>query len=520
MSHQPHICMLAAENDVIPGGKVGGIGDVVRDIPRALARAGATVSVIIPAYDAFHTLPGTSYCATAYVKFAGAIEAVELYQLFTERDPGVRYLVLHHPLFGACGPGSVYCDDPVTRPFATDASKFALFCAGSLKTIVDGLLGSIDVLHLHDWHTGFASVLREFDPQFEALKSCRCVFSIHNLALQGVRPIAGDTSSLTHWYPHLEFDASKVADPRWPHCVNPVAASIRLADVVHTVSHSYSLEIVQPNAPERGFHGGEGLQHDLQACAERNALVGIVNGIEYDNTPDDRVQWHTMMTTIGDTILGWLGNSNTITTTDYIAHQRSQQWLSHNRPRHVLTSVGRLTDQKMAILLQPTYGGSTVLDDLLISLQGTGVFILLGSGDKELETQCRKSAAKHPNFLFLNRYAQSLADLLFANGDVFIMPSSFEPCGISQMLAMQYAQPCIVHAVGGLRDTVTDMEDGFHFSGESVEQQVQNFHTCVEKVIEIREQKPELFRTIAANAKNKRFLWEDSAKQYLTELYS
>jgi len=520
MSHHQHICMLAAENDIIPGAKVGGIADVVRDIPRALARAGASVSVIIPAYNAFHALPGASLINSVDVKFANFVEKVELYELYINRNPGVRYLVMHNPKFGACGAGQVYCDDPSNRPFATDANKFALFCAAAMQAISDGVIGKIDALHLHDWHAGFAAILREFDPQFEHLKSVRCVFTIHNLAMQGIRPFKGDASSFEQWYPHLNYNATEIADPRWPNCVNPVASAIRLADIVHTVSPTYSLEVLQPNSTDRGFHGGEGLERDLQRCAARDALIGIINGIDYVEQPMPPTPWHQMVTTIGDTLLKWLGESSSISTADYVAHQRTQQWLGKDRPQHVFTSVGRLTDQKMALLLQTTTSKKTVLDELLESLQGTGVFILLGSGDAKLEDQCRVSASEHSNFLFINRYAQSLADLLFANGDVFLMPSSFEPCGISQMLAMRQAQPCIVHAVGGLKDTISNDIDGWHFSGDSVHQQADEFKTCVNKVTNMREQQPEQFKAIAQAAKEKRFLWSTSAQRYLSELYT
>lgn len=511
--------MLAAENDVIPGAKVGGIADVVRDIPKALAHAGAAITVIIPAYNAFQALPGSALLDSVEVNFAGSVEKVELYELYANRDPGVRYMVMHNPEFGACGIGKVYCDDPDNRPFATDANKFALFCAAAMQAIENGAIGEIDVLHLHDWHACFAAILREFDPQYIRLKSVRCVFSIHNLAMQGIRPFAGDTSSLERWYPHLTYDVNQIADPRWENCVNPVAAAIRLADVVHTVSPSYSHEIRQPNAPERGFHGGEGLEQDLQQCAARDALFGIINGINYDEQTAQRVKWPIMMSIIGDTVMRWVDDKSTESTLDQIAHQRTQKWRASNRPAHVFTSIGRLTDQKMALLLQPTTGDNTVLDELLESLQGKGVYILLGSGDSELEALCRKSATKYTNFLFLNRYAQSIADLLFANGDVFLMPSSFEPCGISQMLAMRQAQPCIVHAVGGLKDTVSDKVDGFHFSGDSTEQQIAHLQSCIKEVIQMRENQPEQFNAIANAAQKKRFHWATSAQRYLSELY-
>jgi len=518
--------MLAAENDVIPGAKVGGIGDVIRDIPRALAHCHTatgeqpSVSVIIPAYNAFHQLAGAASVAQIEVEFAGNRETLELFELFHGRNDGVRYFVLHHPMFGAGGAGAVYCNDGSDRPFATDANKFALFSISAAEIIVSDAIGPVDVLHLHDWHTGFVSILREFHPRYAPLKQLRTVFSIHNLALQGIRPLRRDESSLQSWYPSLAYDSQKVIDPRWHDCVNPVAASIRLADVVHTVSPSYSLEIVQPNSAERGFHGGEGLERDLQQCADRQALVGIINGIDYDAPLQNRSEWHSIMSIIGNTLLSWLGESSSVSTTDYVAHQRTQQWQTSNRPRHVFTSVGRLTDQKMALLLEKGESGETVLDECLQKIHGTGVFILLGSGDTALEAICRRSAARHANFLFLNRYAQNLSDLLFANGDVFLMPSSFEPCGISQMLAMRQGQPCIVHAVGGLRDTINDNEDGFQFDGASVKEQIAAFQQRFDDVVELRETEPTRFRDIANKAREKRFLWHTSAEHYLSRLYA
>jgi len=487
---------------------------------RRRERCHAAVTVIIPAYNTFHLLPGSTLIGLVNVKFAGSIETVQIYELYIDRNPGVRYLVTHNQKFGACGAGKVYCNDPDNRPFATDANKFALFCAAALQAINDEIVNNVDVLHLHDWHAGFAAVLREFDPQFSHLKSVRCVFSIHNLAMQGIRPFKEDVSSLDQWYPHLKYDANIIADPRWKNCVNPVAAAIRLSDIVHTVSPSYSREVLLPNAPERGFHGGEGLEQDLQQCANRKSLIGIINGIDYIEPPGQRMSWHPMITAIGDTILQWLGENSSVSTAAYVTHQRTQLWLGKDRPAHVFTSVGRLTDQKMALLLLPTDAGNTVLDELLDSLDGKGVFILLGSGDEELEALCRNSASKHSNFLFINRYAQSLADILFANGDVFLMPSSFEPCGISQMLAMRHAQPCIVHAVGGLKDTVIDNVDGFHFGGNSVEQQINQLQQRVQDVIEMRENHSDQFSAIAKAGQTKRFHWASSAQRYLSELYS
>jgi len=516
--------MIAAENDVIPGGKVGGIGDVVRDIPKALAKLGARVSVVIPAYALFHELPESVIVGTITTEFRGRPERIELYKLFANQDSGVHYYVLHHPLFGAGGPGAIYCDDDANQPFATDANKFALFSVASLSIIQSGLLDTIDVLHLHDWHSALAAALIKFDPAFQSLQSMQCVYSIHNLALQGIRPFSESASSLEAWFPHLHYDKVQMADPRWPHCVNPMAAAIRLADRVHTVSPTYATEIIKPNDPGKGFHGGEGLDKDLQNCADQGRLFGIINGIDYPGdeniTQRGAKSWASFLSQANDEMLRIIGNQSILENSDYLVHQRLARLQSQPMPAHVITSVGRLTDQKMALLLQPMQDGQIPLESLLDLLKNRGLLLVLGTGDKELESTCKKLAAKHPHFLFFNQYSQHLSDLLFSNGDLFLMPSSFEPCGISQMMAMRFGQPCLAHEVGGLKDTIKDNATGYLFSGDSLSAQSAAMVDRFAKVLLQREQQPVAYLKISVNASKERFYWHNSAAQYMEELYS
>lgn len=515
-----HICMLAAENDVIPGGKVGGIGDVVRDIPKALADQGATVTVLTPAYGAFHLLPSAAPVGVCTVVYRGRAERVEWYELFAGRDAGVRYLVAHHPLLAIGGKGRVYCDDDADQPFATDANKFALFCIASLRAINEGLIKNVDVLHLHDWHTGLAAALLKYDPDYQNLKPLKVVFSIHNLALQGIRPFADNASSLQAWFPHLYYDPAVLADPRWPQCVNPVAAAIRLADIVHTVSPTYAKEIVKPNDMGQGFHGGEGLEMELQQASSQGRLVGIINGIDYSTALETPLGWPAFMRSAADEMLNLMARRPELRAPDYVAHQRLLRWQLEKRPAHILTSVGRLTDQKMALLLQPLPDGRLPLDIILDTLKGRGLLLLLGSGDAMLEQQCRLIASKHTHLIFLNQYSEKLSNLLFANGDVFLMPSSFEPCGISQMLAMRNGQPVLAHAVGGLCDTITDNVDGFLFSGDSLAAQSTHLLKRLTSVLSMREKNYDDFTHIISRARAHRFDWHDSATRYLSELYS
>ena len=537
----PHVCMIAAENDLVPGGKVGGIGDVIRGLPPALALEGVEVSVLLPSYGILHERSGGRVLRAFSTPFGGNLERIELYELDELSRPGVRQYVLHHPAFEVGGRGVVYCNDPPDRPFARDATKFALFSAAALAAVAGGHVGAVDVLHLHDWHAAFAAILLEFDPEFAALRSLRTVYAIHNLALQGIRPFGGDPSSLESWFPRLGYDPAALSDPRWDDCVNPAAAAIRLCDAVHTVSPTYAREILRPNAPERGFHGGEGLERDLAAVHRDRRLVGIVNGIaesggEVSATQiDDERQTarETLAAALGDALLATLGDADELTAADYLAHQTLLRWTKEAPPAHILTSVGRLTEQKVALLLHRLPGDGDearaegrergerlVLDILLERLAGRGVLVLLGTGDAGLERACQRLAARHPNFCFIRRFSASLSTLLFAHGDLFLMPSSFEPCGITQMYAMRAGQPPLVHAVGGLADTVEDGVDGFAFTGDSIDAQARALLARVDDALALREGDRTAWNDIVDAARARRFPWRESAKRYIDELYS
>ncbi|HEY7776759.1 MAG TPA: glycogen/starch synthase, partial [Kineobactrum sp.] len=252
------ILMVAAENGALPGGKVGGMGDVIRDVPSALAALGHELTVLTPGYQHFSRRPGAVQTATIEVPFGAAAESVEVWALPPDPlHPGVSYRVLEHPLLAPCGAGKVYCDDPPGQPFAMDASKFALFCAAVARALVQGHLEPPDVVHLHDWHTAMVALLIRFDPSFARLQPLHLVYTIHNLALQGIRPVRSDDSALTSWFPQLGWDHELVGDPRYPDCFNPMRAGINLCHKVHTVSPTYAAEIQTDAA-------GEGLASDLR----------------------------------------------------------------------------------------------------------------------------------------------------------------------------------------------------------------------------------------------------------------
>jgi len=525
-----HVCLIAAENDALPDAKVGGIADVLRDVPAALSRAGVRVTVVLPSYGHLHRRPEVTVLGTLSVRFAQGHRRIEAFTLPDPTAPDVRLVILHDAEFAPCGEGRIYCDDPADAPFATDASKYALFGAAAAELLGSELLVRQDVLHLHDWHSAFVAILRAFDPQHARLRDARLIFTIHNLALQGIRPFEGHVSSLQRWYPWLSAERQALVDPRWHDCVNPMAAAIRLADRVHAVSPTYALEIVEPDDPARGFRGGEGLQADLATAAAQGRLVGILNGTAYPGTdaPDQAIatrvpgdagtRWRRWMRQLADDLLATLGGDGQLRAVDYIAHQRVLDWSASSRPMHVLTSVGRLVDQKASLLFEPLDDGRAMLDHLLERHAEHAVLLLVGSGDPAMEAAMHATAARQPNLLFINRHADGIADSLFRNGDLFLMPSSFEPCGISQMLAMRAGQPCLVHAVGGLVDTVEDGIDGFHFSGTSRPAQARAMIAALGDALRQRGDDAG-WRQIVNRAAARRFDWQTSARRYLTELY-
>ena len=518
-----HILMVAAENDALPGGKVGGIGDVVRDVPPALAAQNCTVDVVTPAYGVFDQHPGAQHISRIHVEFAGTQQTVNLYKVPGRQDVNnVNHWVFDHPLFSACGSGQIYCDDPPQQPFATDASKFALFCMATAEAISQGLFGTLDVIHLHDWHAACCLILRRYHPRYQALQRIRCVYTIHNLALQGIRPFAYSNSSLEAWYQGLHYQRALLADPRWPDCFNPMAVGIRLADAVHAVSPAYAEEILRPSAvATHGQYGGEGLEVDLRAAQAEQRLFGILNGCEYpaENTADNN-DWPSLLGLMQAQLLQWAGRRTTLASAHFIAYARLSALATEQaRPAMLLTSIGRITDQKVRLFRATTSAGPTALETLLQMLGKRGLFVLLGSGDADYEQFFITTAAHFDNFIFLNGYSDALSQALYAQGDLFLMPSSFEPCGISQMLALRAGQPCLVHHVGGLRDTVRDSETGFTFTGNNLTEQADQLVATLQRALTVYDDDATQWQALCQTAAAQRFRWSDSITAYLEQLY-
>lgn len=509
------IIFLASENGALPGGKVGGIGDVVRDLPRALAAAGWDVSVATPSYGVLHELPGAVPGTTIDVDFRGDTHAVVAWH-YPVDDSGVRNLVFDHELFAKQGAGRIYFNDAPDRPFASDADKFAFFCAAAAEWI-NCSEKLPDVVHLHDWHTAFYLLLSNYSADFESLRPIRTVFTIHNLSYQGIRPLRGDESSLEAWFPYLQVKLSDVVDPRYNDCLNPMASAIRLADRVSTVSPTYASEICRPSNPATGFIGGEGLEDDLIEARDAGRLSGVLNGCYYDRPIGRRPGWQRLLGMIENQLRDWQA-AKPSDPAHGLALERLRS-LPKRRPAHVMTSIGRLVAQKATLLLHEIDDGQNALGRIAETFGKQAAIIVLGSGDPEFEQRMLKLAQLTPNLLYLHGYSENLAAPLYRGGDLFLMPSSFEPCGISQMLAMRGAQPCVVHGVGGLADTVEDGETGFVFDGDSTAAQAHEFVSTTMHALDLHANDPIGWQKICRAAAARRFDWASSAEQTVHMLY-
>jgi len=463
----------------------------------------------------FHELPGAQRIDSIEVGFSGNAFPVDIFEV-DGRHKAVRNLVFEHALFSPQGPGRIYCNDAPERPFATDAGKFALFAAAAAAWM-EQLADLPRVVHLHDWHAATYPVLTQFSPSLERLRSVPTVFTIHNLAYQGTRPISNDPSSLEAWFPELRYTHSSVRDPHLAHCYNPMAAAIRLADKISTVSQRYAKEICRASDPTTGFIGGEGLEQELAAASDQGRLEGILNGCNYAVPAGRRPGWQRILSLAAEQVNGWL-DAYPASRFHAIARSRLAS-LPKRRPRNLLTSVGRLVRQKASLMLQPLPDGRAALEHVLEDLGHQGVLILLGSGEAELENHMADIAERHHNLLFLCGYSATLADPLYRGGDLFLMPSSFEPCGISQMLAMRAAQPCVVHGVGGLEDTVDDGRTGFVFHGDTPAEQAANFVATVRRALAVKSEDNDRWQGICIQAASRRFTWAETARRIIEKLY-
>ena len=504
---------VAAENDGIPKCKAGGMGDVVRDVPRQISERGDMAHVVVPSYSRLHQ--NGTFVTNLNLNLRGMVYVAELYEVPPKKEfANLHHYVIHHPEITAGGIGHIYHDDP-EEAFFTDNIKFTIFCTAVAEAIKVGAFGELDIVHMHDWHSSLVLFLKTYHPEYQALKKMRYVYTIHNLAIQGIRPFYNNYSSLGNWFPNLPLDEKKLMDYRYRDCVNLMAVGIRLADAVHTVSPSYKEDVLRPSNPPE-FIGGEGLELDLQEANNQGRLFGILNGSNYKNirTAEKGLLYRNTV----KALFRWLQEESKKYKADFLAHtgEKVMEYVTE-KPKFIVSSVARLTEQKFYFFKRSPEAFVEILKRLK---KVDGIFMLLGTGAPDYEELFRQLSYEHKNFIFTNGQSEDLIDSIYLETDLYFMPSLFEPCGISQMLAMRNGNPCLVHNTGGLRDTVEHMKTGFSFDGKTYDDKIKNMILALDQALDVFVNDKPKWKEIQDNAKKMRFTWEKSVDEYYKYLYS
>ena len=504
---------VASENDAISNCKVGGVGDVIRDVPRQISMRGDRVHVVTPSYSRLHQ--GGTFVSKLNVQLREVTYVAYLYEVpAKEEDENITHYVIHHPEIETGNLGGIYHHDPY-EPFYSDVIKYTIFCTAVAEAIRQKKFGKLDIVHLHDWHSSTLLFLKKYHPDYSVLRKLRFVYCIHNLALQGIRPFENSYSSLRNFFPTLDFSYDDLRDPRYPDCYNLMAIGIRFADAVHTVSPSYKQDVLLPSeGPE--FIGGEGLENDLRQADKDGRFHGILNGSNYHDLKETKK--NRLFPNIATTIFKQLQKENHRQNAEFLAHtgEKVVPFLK-KRPKFICASVARLTEQKFYFFKRSPEALLQILDQLE---EVGGIYVLLGTGAPDYEELLRGISYKRKNFIFINTQSEEVVNSIYRDSDLYFMPSLFEPCGISQMLAMRHGQPCLVHHTGGLKDTVQHVHTGFTFKGKDYDEKVYNMVEGFKEALYLFENEKSTWKQIQLNARKMRFTWKKSVDEYYKLLYT
>jgi starch synthase len=470
------IAMVAAE--ISPWAKVGGLGDVISALPAALKDAGADPAVIVPGYKSILAkLPSTPVGSLMTVHLGA--DAYRFRVLRAADSHGVPiYLIDHAEFFDRDG---VYGD--ATGEFPDNLRRFIFF--GKAAALVAAELIKPDVLHAHDWHAAVATIIARADAALrERYSSATVVFTIHNLAFQGLCDAAD--------FPLLGIDRSYfgVEGLEFFGRVNLMKGAILMSDGASTVSPSYAHEVT--SGPELGF----GLEGVLRNKGDR--FVGILNGADYRewNPAHDNL--------IAARYVPARPDGKRVCARDLRDSLKLPGW----DDRALVGMVTRLTTQK----------GADLVRDALDDVMKLGVqLVMLASGDKQFEKFFGAAQKRYPDqFRIILEFDNPMAHRIQAGCDAFLMPSRFEPCGLTQMYALKYGTAPVVRATGGLRDTVVEFNPasghgtGFVFDGYTTEEMI----AALERMTAVFA-KPPVWRKLMQNCFARDFSWTESARLYL-----
>jgi starch synthase len=466
--------ILFVASEAAPYFKAGGVADVIGALPRALSRLGHDVRVILPRYKVID--PERWSLSTVMVGLAAPMsEGTELVNVLETEQRGVRVSFIDAPH---------YFQRDQLYGYDDDGERFILFCRAALE-YVRAQDWSPDVLHCHDWHTAiipnWAKTLYQDDRHFAHAAT---VYTIHNLAYHGIfgyriLEVAG-VAEEGFVYPEL---------PEFAEIVDMMGRGVLYADVVSTVSPRYAREILTPDFGER---------LDPLLRDREGRLYGILNGVDTEEFDPAR-----------DTSLAATFDAFSLERRPRNKEALQEQLkLSVEETTPVLAWTGRLSVQK----------GFELFRDIATSLVELGAqLVVMGAGDQRYHQDLIELAKRYPDRVSAHlTFSDELARAIYAGSDMLLMPSRFEPCGTSQMIAMRYGCVPIVHRTGGLADTVTEFDaatgagNGFSFE----EQNTFHFLAAIVRALEMYK-RPEHWRTLMQNGMSADHSWDASAEQYV-----
>ena len=469
-----HIAFVASE--CVPFSKTGGLADVVGALPRALASAGHEVSVYIPRYRLTRIPEERTVVQSITIPFDDQYRFCSI--VTGAGYPGVRFFFVDYPPFfdreGLYGTAS--------GDFPDNAERFAMFC----RAVIEGskILGVPDVFHCHDWQAALVPILLKTQyAEDPALQNSGVVFTIHNMGYQGLFP-AEILPLLT-----LPWDLFTITKMEFFGNVNFLKGALAYSDLITTVSRKYAQEI---QTSEFGF----GLDGVLKERAQ--SVIGILNGVDYD-------EWNPE-------------------TDKFIAAHYSSDDLSGKQicKQDLMAALGITGDPSVPIIGIVSRFAAQKGFDLIgqvvdrLALEDV-VLAVLGSGDKLYEEMFLRLARRVPGKIAVKiAYDNSLAHKIEAGADMFLMPSRYEPSGLSQMYSLKYGTVPIVRATGGLDDTIDPWDarskkgTGFKFPEYSGEALLRAIHQALQLYRD-----PGSWQRLMRNGMSKDFSWRVSAREYI-----
>lgn len=474
--------ILFAASESVPFIKTGGLADVVGSLPKNFNKDEFDVRVMLPKYACMKEewKEKLVYKNHFHMDFHGKDRYVGI--LETELDGITFYFIDNEDYYS--GP------KPYTSDGLWDIERFAYFSKAVLCSlpVIDF---KPDVIHCHDWQTGLVPVyLDNFRYYLEFYQGIKTVMTIHNLKFQGVwgtNEVKAITGLADYYFTSDKLEAYNDA--------NLLKGGIVYADKVTTVSNTYAEEIKVPFYGERL----DGLMN-----ARSNSLSGIVNGIDYDEYNPETDKWLAANYNVENFRKEKVKNKTAL---------QKELGLDVDPKTMMIGIVSRLTDQKGFDLI------AHVMDELC---QDPIQIVVLGTGDEKYENMFRHFAWKYPNKVSANIfYSDALSKKIYGSCDAFLMPSLFEPCGLSQLMSLRFGTLPIVRETGGLKDTVQAYDEyaktgtGFSFTNY-------NAHEMLDRVRyaeEIYYNKKRDWNKMIERAMNEDFSWGTSAKQY-EDLYN